>query len=174
MLRAELLVLVFLILLVLLQLLNVGAHITNPLNQVHVVSHDLQVVGLVDLALNLKALLEGVHGVLEELALVFILLFDVRVDVAILGLLIFHEVEKTLVDGDFQLLMIIRILHHLVNSVLEVVDDCVVVADDVAVRFDGFLNETLADAKIFDHEAETGVDLVVLLEALVHRTGAGP
>ena len=62
-LRTELLVLVFFVLLVLLQLLDIAAHLADPMNEVHVVSHDLQIVSLVDLALNLEALLKGVHGV---------------------------------------------------------------------------------------------------------------
>ena len=173
MLRTVLLVLVFFVLLVLLQLLDIAAHVADPLNEVHVVSHDLQIVSLVDLALNLKALLKGVHGVFKELSLVLVLLFNVGVDVSILGFLILHEVEQALVDGDLQLLVVIRVLDHLVNGILEVVDDGVVVADDVAVRLDCFLDEALTDAKIFDHEAETGVDLVVLLEALVHGASAG-
>ena len=163
MLSAQLLVPVLGIFLVLGELLNVGANLANRLDQCHVVRHDRQVVSLVDLTLDLETLLERMHRVLEELALVLVLLLNVGVDVTILSLLVLDEVEETLVDGNLQLLMVIGVLNDLIDSVLEVVDDRIVVTDDVTVRLDGFLDETLADTQVFDHESETSIDLIVLL-----------
>ena len=69
------------------------------MDQVHVISHDLQVIGLVDLAFNLEALLERLDRVDQEFSLVVILLFNVRVDVSIFGLLVFDELEQRLLDS---------------------------------------------------------------------------
>jgi len=50
--------------------------------------------------------------------------------------LILNEVEETLVHSDLELLMVICVLDYLVNGVFEVVDSCLVVADDVPVGLD--------------------------------------
>ena len=69
------------------------------MDQVHVISHDLQVIGLVDLAFNLEALLERLDRVDQEFSLVVILLFNVRVDVSVFGFLVFDELEQRLLDS---------------------------------------------------------------------------
>ena len=120
-----------------------------------------------DLALDFKTLLERVHGILEELLLVLVFLLNVRVHVAVLCLLVGDEAEETLVDGDLQLLMVVRVLHNLVDCVFEIVNECVVVADDVAIRRNGLCNKGLSDTKVLDHEAEGGIHGVVLVQLLV-------
>ena len=67
------------------------------MDQIHVVGHDLQIVGLVNLTFNFETLLERVHGVLQELLLVLILLLDIRVHIAVLGALVLNESVQTLV-----------------------------------------------------------------------------
>ena len=47
--------------------------------------------------------------------------------------------------------MIVGVLHNLVDSVLEIVNICFVVSDDVSVRLDGFLDDTLPQPKVLDH-----------------------
>ena len=89
-----------------------------------------------DLIFNFKSLLQRGDGVLEELLLIVIFLLDVGVDVPVFGLLILNEVEETLVHSDLELLMVICVLDYLVNGVFEVVDSCLVVADDVPVGLD--------------------------------------
>ena len=121
-----------------------------------------------DLAFNFEALLKRRHRVLQELPLVLVLLGDVGVDVSILGLLVLDEVEEALVHGDLQLLVIVSVLDNLVHSVLEVVDDGVIVADYVPVCLNSLLNETLAHAKVLNHEAETGIDSIEVPQSLVH------
>jgi len=98
-----------------------------------------------------------VHRVLEELALILVLLLDVGVDVTILCLLVFDEFEERLVDGDLQLLVVVRVLDHLVNSVLKVADDRIVVPNNIPVGLNGFLDEALAHTEVLNHETETGV-----------------
>ena len=115
-------------------------------DQLLVVGHDLQVVSLVDLALDLEALLKRLHRVLQELPLVLVFLRDVGADVSALGLLVLDEVKETLVYSNLQLLVVVRVLDHLVDCVLEVVDDRFVVADYVPVCLNALLNETLAHA----------------------------
>lgn len=68
--------------------------------------------------------------------------------------------------------MVICVLDHLVDGIFEVADDRVIVADDVTVGLDLLLDETLAHTQVLDHEAETGVHRVVLLQLLVHRSSA--
>ena len=108
------------------------------------------------------------HGILQELLLVLVLILDVLVDLTILFLFILNEIEKTLVNGNFELLVIISILDNLIDSILEVVDDLVVVSEDVSICFNMLLNNTLTHSQILDHEAETCIDGVVLLQLFVH------
>ena len=169
---AHLLVLILCVHLLALLLGDALANGDDLLDQLDVVRHDLQVVSLVNLTLNFETLLERVHRVLEELPLVLVLLLDVRIDVSIFGLLVLDEPEQAVVHRDLQLLVIVCVLHHLVDGILEAVDVGVVVAHDVAVRHDGFLDDALTHAQVLNHEAERGVHLVVLLEALVHRACA--
>ena len=165
---AHLLILVLSLHFLLVLPLDAVTHGTNLLDQLHVVSHNLQVVSLVDLTLNLEALLERVHRVLQEFLLVFVLLLDVWIDVTILGLLVFNELKKTVVHGNLQLLMIISVLHDLIDGILKAVDERVVVSDDVTISHDRLLDHALTHTQVFDHETKRGIHLVVLLKALVH------
>jgi len=81
----------------------------------------------------------------------------VGVDVSILCLLVFDELEERLVDRDFELLVVVRVLDHLVNSVFKVADDRVVISNNVPVGLNRFLDEALAHTEVLNHEAETGV-----------------
>ena len=91
-------------------------------------------VSSVDLPFDIKSLLQRLHGVLQELALVFILLLDVGVYVTVLRFLVFDKTEETLIDCDFKLLVVISVLHDLVDCVLKVVDVRLIVPNDVSVR----------------------------------------
>ena len=135
MLGAHLLVLVLRICLLSVALDDVLAKVKDGINQIHIVAHNENVVGFMDLIFNFKSLLQRGDGVLEELLLIVIFLLDVGVDVPVFGLLILNEVEETLVHSDLELLMVICVLDHLVNCIFEVVDSCLVVADDVSVGF---------------------------------------
>ena len=64
--------------------------------------------------------------------------------------------------------MVIGVLHHLVDGVLEVRNNGVVVSDNLTIGLDSFLDKTLSDTQVFDHEAKTCVHTVVLSETLVH------
>ena len=70
---AQLLVLVIILALRDGELLDVRSNVADPLDKIHVVSHDLQVVCLVDLAFDLETLLQRVHRVFKELFLVLVL-----------------------------------------------------------------------------------------------------
>ena len=98
------------------------------------------------------------HRVFKELLLVFVLIFNVQVDLAILLLLILDEAKQTCVDGDLQLLVIVSILDDLVNSIFEVVDGCVMFSNFVPIHIDVFLNYLLTSSQIFNHETQTGID----------------
>ena len=54
-----------------------------------------------NLTLNLDSLLQRGHRVLQELLLLVVLLSNVRVDVAILGLLVLDVCVEDFVDGYF-------------------------------------------------------------------------
>ena len=110
-----------------------------------------------DLTFNLKALFERVHRVLKELLLVLVLLLDVWIDVTVACFLVFDETVKTLIDSHFQLSVVICILDHLVDSVLEVIDNRVVVLNDVTVGLYCLLDKTLADSEVLNHKAKTRV-----------------
>ena len=97
---AQLLVLVIILTLRDGELLDVRSNVSNSPDQIHVVSHDLQVVCLVDLAFNLETLLQRVHRVFEELLLVLVLKLDAWVHVAVLSPLVCNKVVQTLVDSN--------------------------------------------------------------------------
>ena len=82
------------------QLNDTFSHHCDLFNQVEVVSHDLQVVSLVNLALDLEAFPERLHRVIQELPLIFVLCFEVWVQIAVLSFLIMDEAEKALVDSN--------------------------------------------------------------------------
>ena len=84
------------------------------------------------------------NRILEELPLVFVLLLNARVDTTILRLLVLDEIEKALVHGNFQLLVIISVLDHLVHRILKVVDVRIIFADQLAVLVNRLLNRTLS------------------------------
>ncbi len=130
---------------------NVVSNITDLLYEIHIVSHDLQVISFMDLAFNLKALLQRVDRVFKELFLVLVLLLDVGIDVSILGVKAFYEIVQTLINGDLQLLVIVRILHDLVDSVFQAVDIGLVFADNVPVSCNSFGNKSLAHTQVFNH-----------------------
>ena len=148
---AQLLVLVLLVHPIALTITNFVSQVTARRDQIHVVAHNQDVVSSVDLPFDIKSLLQRLHGVLQELALVFVLLLDVGVYVSILRFLVFDETEETLIDCNFKLLMIIGVLHDLVDCVFEVVDVRLVVPDDISVRLNGLLDDTLSKSEVLDH-----------------------
>ena len=90
---ASLLVFVFRFNLCSFLLLNVLAKLTDFLDEVHVICHNLQSVSLMNLTFNIKTLLKRVNRVLEELPLVFVLLLYAGVDFAIFLILVLDEIE---------------------------------------------------------------------------------
>ena len=90
-------------------------------------------------------------------------MLDVGINVSVLCLLMLDKVEETLVDSDLELLMVICVLDHLVDSILHIVDEGIVVANDVTVGCDCFGDESLADAQVLNHDTEVGVHRIVLL-----------
>ena len=131
---AQLLVLVLLVHPIAFTITNFVSQVSARRDQIHVVAHNQNVVGFVDLPFDIESLFQGLHGVLQELALVFILLLDVGVYVSILRFLVFDETEETLIDCDFKLLVVISVLYDLVDCVLKVVDVRLIVPNDVSVR----------------------------------------
>ena len=73
-------------------------------------------------------------------------------------MLVFNELEETLVYGNFELLVVISILNDLVDCIFKVVDDRVIVPLNDSVLLDKVLDETLAHSQVFHHEAKTGID----------------
>ena len=138
-------------------------------------AHYENVVSLVDLPFNLESLLKRHIGVVQELALVFIFLLDVGIDVAILRFLVLDKIEKTLVDSNLQLLVIIRVLDYLVYGIFKVVNASVVVPNDVSVGLNRLLNDTLPEPQVFYHVTQTRINIVVILsESFIHGSSTVP
>ena len=144
------------------------SNFANCLNQIHVVSHNFQIVSFVDLTLNLKTLFERVHRVLQILFLVFVLLLNVLVDILVTSLLVFDESVEQLIDGHFQLLMVIYARDHLEYCILEILDNLVIVPDYVRIGSNRLKDARLSDAQVLHHEAKACIHFVILLESLVH------
>ena len=62
------------------------------------------------------------HGIVEILLLVFVLLSDIGVYFNVLSLLILDVLVETVVDDALELFVIIDVLDHPVDSVLEATD----------------------------------------------------
>ena len=147
---------------------NVVSNVTDLLYKIHIVRHDLQVISLMDLAFNLKALLQRVDGVFKELFLILVLLLDVWIDVSIFATAVFNILIQTFLDSKLQLLVIVCVLHDLVHRVLQAVDPISVIADNVPVSCNSFGDKSLAHTQVFNHHTEVSIDRVVLFQSLVH------
>ena len=156
-LRAQLLVIVFCLSTLLFDFIDASTYLVDLLDQVHVVGHDLKIVRLMNLAFRLKALFQRVHGVLQELPLVLILILNVLVDLPVLLLLIIDEPEQTLIHSDLKLLVIIGELHNLIHCILEIVDHCVVIAEHITILLNVLLNYPLSHPQILHHETQTSI-----------------
>ena len=95
---AHLFILILLVRLLSLPFLNRISQFTAFFNQIHVVAHDQNMISFVNLPFDLESFFQRVHGVLQELALILILLLNVGIYVSMLGLLVFDKVEETLVN----------------------------------------------------------------------------
>ena len=62
------------------------------------------------------------HGIVEILLLVFVLLSDIGVYFNVLSLLVLDVLIETVVDDALELFVIIDVLDHPVDSVLEATD----------------------------------------------------
>ena len=65
----------------------------DPLDKVHIVRHDLQIVSFVNLTFVLETLLQREHRVIQELLLIFIFTLNVLIDLSVFLLLILDEAE---------------------------------------------------------------------------------
>ena len=152
----------------LLKLDYLGTELSDVLDQQHIVVHALLVVLLVDLAFDFNSLPHGSHRVLQVLPLLVVLLPDVRVDVAVLGLLVLDVSVEELVNSDFELLVVIDVVGCPEDSVLESIDELLVKTDDVLVLADHALEKLLSTAQVLDHISEVGILLIVFLQFFVH------
>ena len=88
--------------------------------------------------------------VLEEFLLVVILLLDAGVNITIFSFLVLDEKVKTLVDGDFKLLVIIGVLDNLIHSILKAVDIVFITPNCVSKLFNRPLDDALGDSQVFN------------------------
>ena len=156
------------------------AQLGDLVDQLHVLLHYVVVVlhisdGVgylfVDLGLFLEAFLEGVDGVLEVAFLVLVLLLDVGVDLDVLDFLVLHVGVQVLVDRPLQLVEVVDELHRPVHGVCEALYEDVVRSDLRPVLLNQLLHVLLPRPQIVNDVAEVGIDLVVVLEVLVHLVG---
>ena len=73
-----------------LQISHLIPQLVNHVNELNVIIHDAQVIFLMHLTLFLQPFLQSVHRVFEELLLVIILSFDIRVDFDVSYLPVLH------------------------------------------------------------------------------------
>jgi len=121
-----------------------------------------------DLSLLLESLLKRVDGVLKVPFLVFVLLLDVRVDLDVLDLLVFHVRVQVLVDSPLELVEVIDELNRPVHGIRKSLYEDVVGSDLRPILLDQLLHMLLARAEVIDNIPKVGIDLVVMLQVLVH------
>jgi len=147
------------------------AQVADLLYQLHVLFHDVIVVLLVYLSLLLEPLLEGVDRVLEVALLILVLLLDVWVDLDVLDLLLLHVGVQVLIHCTLKLVEVIDKLHCPVHCIGESLDEYVVSSYLRAVLLDQLLHVFLPGPQIIDDVAEISIDLIEMLEVLVHVIG---
>jgi hypothetical protein len=83
--------------------------------------------------------------------LVFVLGLDVFIELDVLHGLVLDILVHRLLDGALQLIIVIYVLDHIVDSILEALDVSVVIAYLIPVCFDDMLHLRLAVTKIIDN-----------------------
>ena len=68
--------------------------------------------------------------------------------------------------------MIINIVSCPEHSVLESIDDLLLLSDEILTLANNHLNLFLSSSKILNHESQVSILLIVLLEFLIHGLGA--
>jgi len=122
---------------------NFSPQVTDLFDELDVVLHNVLVILAMDLILFFKTLLEGVVGGLEVLALVDVFFFDVGININVLGRVVFHVPVQRRLNRLFELIVIIDILHHPVDSIFEALNVGVVVTDLASGGSDDFLHLVL-------------------------------
>ena len=125
-----------------------------------------------DFTLNLDSLLQGCHGVFQELLLLVVLFPNVRIDVTILGLLVLDVGVQVLLHSHFKLLVVINVLDCPEYCILEPIDILFIASNDVLALSDQQLDLLLSASQILHHVPKIGILLIVFLEFLVHGLGA--
>ena len=103
--------------------------------------------------------------------MVLVFHLNVLIHVLISGLLILDKVVQTLIDSLLECVLVINVLNDFMTSILEVLNDHVIVPNQVAADADSVSNLGLSHSQVLNHETQTRVDLVVLLQALIHLLG---
>ena len=103
--------------------------VSNLHDQVLIDFHDSDLVSLVLCLLSLQFVVQSVNRFLEESHLHFILLMDVAILYNDLLVVIFNEPFEFLDNADFEFFVVIDVLGHPVDSILERPDVALILSD---------------------------------------------
>lgn len=154
-----------------LQLLHFGTQLGDQHDQLHIVLHDVPVLLLMHLLLLVQALLKTGLRVLKVSSLVLELFLDIGIDLNVLGGLVLHVRIEVLVDDLLQLIEVVDVLDDPVNCIFELADLDVVLADLRSVLSDHIDHVFLSGFEVIDDVTKIGVDLVEMLQVLIHIVG---
>jgi hypothetical protein len=123
------------------------------------------------LALLVVSLFQRSNSVLEVPSLILVFLLDIGVDFNGFELLALDIERELLRHLPLELFKVIDVVNDMVNCVFELVDVDVVRSDLGPVFLDQVLKLLLAGSQVVDDVTKVGVDLVVVLQLLVHLLG---
>lgn len=116
------------------------SQVADLFNQLNVVLHHVLVVLPMDLIFLFETLLERMVRRFQVLALVDVLLLDIRINFDILNCVIFHVAVERRLNRLLQLIVIIDILNNPVNSIFETLNVDVLRADPGPRSLNDFLH----------------------------------
>lgn len=151
-----------------LQVSDLLAKLGDQHDELDVLCHDLHVLLLVDVLRFLEATFQTVLRVLQVSSLILELLLDIWINFDVLGGLVFDVGVQIFVNDLLQLIGVINVLNDPVDSVFELTNLNVVLADLGTIVPDHIDHVLLARFQVIDYVTQVGVDLVVMFQVLVH------
>jgi len=141
--------------------------VSNLHDQVLIDFHDSNLVSLVLRLLPLQLVMKSVNGFLKERHLNFVLLMDVAILYNDLLVMILDEPFEFLDDADLELFVVIDVLGHPVDSILERPDVAFILSNLRIGSANSSLHVLLLESKVFNKETKVGIESVELTQFFV-------
>jgi len=138
-------------------------------NQALVLLLNAQFLFFIDQGLLLVAFPQRMHRRVQILHLVFVLLFDVGVNLCVFLLLVLNISNQLFFDVVLQHVVVVDVSTDFVNGSFEAFDELVVGSDLSSRLLDQFHHLLLSRPQVINQVTQISVDLVEFFESLVHQ-----